>query len=195
MDTKDLLCSINAVVFKKNNMKKYLLSIIIFLASCTKNETKTEPTVSFFDNFDGRIWYYGYTYVQFTTEDYIQFVKNNGSQGSTFLNVCEVHDGEAFSRNLSWGDNINIYETGCENNYVELVRNTENELIYRSTYYAANVTDGMCSEMELQDLPTNPQLITWTVKNNVMTVVHENEESITTVLTLIDKFDSDCINQ
>ena len=68
-------------------------------------------------------------------------------------------------------------------------------MIYRSTYYAANVTDGNCLEMELQDLPTNPQLITWTVKNNVMTVVHENEESITTVLTLIDKFDSDCINQ
>ena len=175
-------------------MKKHLLLIIFLFSNCTKNETKIQSSVSFFDNFQGKIWYYGYTYVQFTTEDYIQFVKNNGSQGSTFLNVCEVHDGEAFSRKLNWGNNINIYETECENNYVELVRNTENELIYRSTYYAAKVTDGKCSEMELQDLPTNPQLITWTVKNNVMKVVHENEESITTVLTLVDEFDSDCIN-
>ena len=181
-------------MFNYNIMKKNFLLIIFLVASCTKNETKTETTLSFFDNYFGKIWYYGYTEVQFTTEDYIQFIKNNEAQGSTFLNVCEVHDGKAYSRKLNWGNNFNIYETGCDNNYVELVRNAENELIYRSTYYEGNITNGECSDMELKDLPTNPQLITWSVKNNVMTVVHENEESITTILTLIDEFDSDCYN-
>ena len=91
-------------------------------------------------------------------------------------------------------DNFNIYENGCENNYVELVRSTEDELVYRSTYYAGSVHDLTCAEMELQDLPTNPQLITWSVKNNVMTVEHENEQSISTILTLVDEFDPGCFD-
>ena len=174
-------------------MKKYGLIIVFIIVSCAQEESE-KVRVSFFDSNNGKIWYYGYTYEQFTNEDYIQFINNNSSQGSTFLNVCEVIAGKSFSRKLNWGDNFNIYENGCENNYVELVRSTEDELVYRSTYYAGRVHDLTCAEMELQDLPTNPQLITWSVKNNVMTVEHENEQSISTILTLVDEFDPGCFD-
>ena len=172
-------------------MKKYCLIIVFLIFSCSKEESE-KLTVSFFDSYNEKIWYYGYTYEQFTNEDYIQFINNNGSQGSTFLKVCEVIAGKTFSRKLNWGDNFNIYENGCENNYVELVQMNADELVYRSTYYVGSVNNGICSEMELQDLPTNPQLITWRVKNNIMTVEHENEESIITILTLVEEFDSGC---
>lgn len=175
-------------------MKKYFIILIILFTFCSKNNSESSESVSFFDVHNGTIWYYGYTYEQFKTEDYMQFLENNGSQGSTFLNVCEIHDGKSFSRKLDWGDNFNFYENGCANNFIELVKASENELIYKSTYYTGNIINGLCSEIELQDLPTNPQLISWSVKDNLMTVRHENEESITQVLTIVDSFDKHCFN-
>lgn len=83
-------------------MKKYGLIIVFLIASCAQEESE-KVTVSFFDSNNGKIWYYGYTYEQFTNEDYIQFIKNNSSQGSIFLNVCEVIAGKSFSRKLNWG--------------------------------------------------------------------------------------------
>jgi hypothetical protein len=43
------------------------------------------------------------------------------------------------------------------------------------------------------DLPTNPQLLTWLIDEDVMTVYHENEESITTVFTLAESYDALCL--
>lgn len=89
-------------------MKKYGLIIVFLIASYAQEESE-KVTVSFFDGNNGKIWYYGYTYEQFTNEDYFQFIKNNSSQGSTFLNVCEVITVKSFSSKLNLGDNFNIY--------------------------------------------------------------------------------------
>ena len=56
-------------------MKKYGLIIVFLIASCAQEESE-KVTVSFFDGNNGKIWYYGYTYEQFTNEDYFQFIKN-----------------------------------------------------------------------------------------------------------------------
>jgi len=170
----------------------FFIHFILLFLSCSKDGVEKKiPT--FFENHAGKIWYSEYNYELVTEYEYLEFLDNSLSEGSPFLNICELISDQSLVRQLRWGDNFSFYTDGCENYVIDLVENTSNKLVYRATYYSGETNGISCEGLELMDLPTNPQLLTWLIDEDVMTVYHENEESITTVFTLAESYDALCL--
>tara|TARA_B100001059_G_scaffold42834_2_gene34753 strand:+ start:68835 stop:69365 length:531 start_codon:yes stop_codon:yes gene_type:complete len=172
----------------------FSLFCLIILFSCSK-EVPDSKKLTFFDNYSNIIWYAEFNYdLNQTEHEFIQFTNDMISGGSTFINVCEIISDKPRNLSLNWGDNFSFFENYCENYNVKLVENSPNKLIYRASYFTGEIQENNCINLVLQNLNQNPQRVTWTVNEDVLSVSHENEDSIETFFIQVENFDSACFN-
>lgn len=172
----------------------FLLLCLILFFGCSKEESESKKS-TFFDNHSNKIWYAEFNYDLNQTEyEYIQFNNYLSSAGSTFINVCEIISDNPRNLSLNWGDNFSFFEDYCENYNVELVENSPDKLVYIASYFTGEIQENNCINLVLQNLNQNPQRVTWTVNEDVLSVSHENEESIETFFIQVEDYDSACFN-
>ena len=172
----------------------FLLLCLILFFGCSKEVSESKKS-TFFDNHSNKIWYAEFNYDLNQTEyEYIQFNNYLSSVGSTFINVCEIISDNPRNLSLNWGDNFSFFEDYCENYNVELVENSPDKLVYIASYFTGEIQENNCINLVLQNLNQNPQRVTWTVNEDVLSVSHENEESIETFFIQVEDYDSACFN-
>ena len=176
-------------------MKKIILFLCFILSSGCSKERSDQKKSTFFENHSNKIWYAEFNYdLNQTEREFIQFTNDAISAGSPFLKVCEIISDNPRNLSLNWGNNFSFFENYCENYNVELVENSPNKLVYKASYYTGEIQGNNCINLVLKNLNQNPQRVTWAVVDEVLSVNHENEESIETIFIQVNDFDSVCLD-
>ena len=176
-------------------MKKIIVFLCIILSLGCSKERSDQKKSTFFENHSNKIWYAEFNYdLNQTEREFIQFTNDAISAGSPFLKVCEIISDNPRNLSLNWGNNFSFFENYCENYNVELVENSPNKLVYKASYYTGEIQGNNCINLVLKNLNQNPQRVTWAVVDEVLSVNHENEESIETIFIQVNDFDSVCLD-